>query len=219
MNNLEEQIKLSRKVIIEMLQDRGYNTEQCIHILPEQLFLRLWSKFTNESNVFDIECENKVGERIYVTYIKNHVISKKNNKTKYENLKKKHKILLGSQDLLFNDKIIYVICDTKDEDIMKTYEDFNKQNRNVELFDINRLLINITKHSFVPKHIKMSIKDTIKLKHNLQIDSIYKLPVISNTDPVARYYNLKRGDVVQIIRNSQSYGSHISYRVCSDIEH
>ena len=65
----------------------------------------------------------------------------------------------------------------------------------------------------------MSIKDTIKLKHNLQIDSIYKLPVISNTDPVARYYNLKRGDVVQIIRNSQSYGSHISYRVCSDIEH
>lgn len=218
MNNLEEQIKISRNVLIEMLTDRGYQTNALVSLLPEQLFLRLWSKFTNDSHVFDLECENAVGDRIYVKYIKQHIVSKKKSSTKYENLKKINKELRESNDLLFNDKVIYIICDTQNETIMDTYEEFIHSNINVEIFDIKRILINITKHSYVPKHIKLNIKDVTTLKKKLQIDSIYKLPVISTNDPVARYYNLKRGDVVKIVRKSPSYGIHISYRVCSDIE-
>ena len=219
MNNLKEQIKISRKVLIEMLTDRGYQTEKLVSILPEQLFSRLWDTFTNDSNVFDLECENTVGERIYVKYIKQHIKTKTQKKKTYLHLKKLHKVLRESNDLLFNDNIIYVICDTQFENIIDTYEDFINKYRNVELFDIKRLLINITKHSYVPKHIKLNIKEISKLKSSLQIDSIYKLPVISIHDPVARYFNLKRGEVVQIIRDSPSFGVHIYYRVCSDIEY
>ena len=218
MNNLEEQIKLSRKTVIEMLTDRKYITTDIITDLPHELFIKLWAKFTNDSTVFDIECENSIGERIYVKYIKTHIISKKKDTIKALKLSKVHKTLCESQDLLFNDTIIYIICDTQYADIMTTYEDFIKQNKNAEIFDIKRLLINITKHSYVPQHIKLSITDVNILKTKLYLQSIFKLPVISNKDPVARYYNLKHGEVVQIIRPSRSHGVHISYRVCSNIE-
>lgn len=226
MNTQEEQIKLSRKTVIEMLTDRGYETNQLLSVLPEPLFNQLWAKFSNESNVFDIECENNVGKRIYVKYIKNHMIDGKikgqiikkpmkfNSKPKYF-----HKKIKEMNDLLFDDSIIYVICDTDNTDIMDTYEDFLQKNKNVELFDIKRLLFNVSKHVLVPKHVKITdIREINKLKHNLAIDTIYKLPVISHTDPVARYFNLKRGDVVKIIRDSRSHGVYTSYRVCSDVE-
>ena len=77
MYTLEEQIKVSRKVIIEMLSDRGFNTKNIVYHIPDIIFLRLFSSFTNESNVFDIECENDIGDRIYVKYIREH-IKKKN---------------------------------------------------------------------------------------------------------------------------------------------
>ena len=218
MNTLEEQIRLSRKTLIEMLMDRGYITDDIVPELPESLFVKLWSTFTNESSVFDIECENNVGERIYVTYIRNHILSKEKNKKKILPLQKMHKKLLQTQDLLHTDNILYVICDTQYEQVLETYEDFVKKNKNVEIFDIKRLLLNITKHFYVPKHTLLNNKQVQLLKNSLQISSIYKLPVISHTDPVARYYNLKRGDVVQITRVSPSYGKHITYRVCSDVE-
>lgn len=218
MNNLEKQIKLSRKTVIEMLTDRNYITKDIISDLPNDLFIKLWAKFTNDATVFDIECENSIGERIYVKYIKTHIISKKKDNIKALKLSKVHTKLCESQDLLFNDKIIYVICDTQYTDIMTTYEDFINKNKNVEIFDIKRLLINITKHSYVPQHIKLSITDVNTLKKNLYLQSIFKLPAISTKDPVARYYNLKHGEVFQIIRPSRSHGVHISYRVCSNIE-
>ena len=218
MNQLEDKIKISRKVIIDMLKDRGYQTEHLLTVLPEPIFIQLWSTFTNDSNVFDLECENKVGKRIYVKYIKQHIIFTKKNKPKTLKLSEINNTLRHINDLLFDDNIIYVICDTEHTDVIETYDTFLKQNNNIEIFDIKRLLMNITKHSYVPQHIKIPLSMVNKLKQDLQISSIYKLPVIAHTDPVARYFNFKRGDVIKIVRISPSYGTHISYRVCSDIE-
>ena len=219
MNTLEEQIKISRRVIIEMLTDRGYNTTHIDSHIPDTIFLKLWSSFTNESNVFDIECENSTGDRIYVKYIREHIKKKTKKNTTYINFKKVHEKITHMYDLLFNDQIIYVICDTNNENIEENDKIINlRKHKNIEAFDIKRLMINITKHFIVPTHEKISITEVHILKKKLNIKSIYKLPAILMYDPVARYFNFKQGDVVKITRNSKSTGIHVSYRVCIESE-
>lgn len=84
---------------------------------------------------------------------------------------------------------------------------------NMEFFKQAELLVNITKHKLVPTHIplnneeKQALLKTYKLKDQ-------QLPRISRDDPVARYFGLTRGQVVKIIRNSETAGRYVTYRLC-----
>lgn len=84
----------------------------------------------------------------------------------------------------------------------------------IELFSLSELVVNITEHELVPKHILLSEKEKKQLLARYKIrDS--QLPKILVSDPVAKYLGLKRGDVVKIIRVSETAGRYISYRIAS----
>ena len=69
----------------------------------------------------------------------------------------------------------------------------------------------VSKHVLVPKHIKLTEKEKKELLEKYNI-TLRELPKILKKDPAIRHLNLKQGDIIKIIRKSQTAGEAIFYR-------
>ena len=87
---------------------------------------------------------------------------------------------------------------------------------NIQIFTFNNLLFNITKHSRVPKHIRVirdknEINELCKLRN---ISNINKLCKINMNDPLANFYGLRVGELFELKKFNKNAGMYIYYRVC-----
>jgi len=74
---------------------------------------------------------------------------------------------------------------------------------NVEIFLDKELMFNVTKHEIQPKFETMDLEEKKKLLKQYSIKDS-QLPRMLKSDPIARYYGLKRRDVIRIMKDKLS---------------
>lgn len=179
------------QTIIEMLIDRGYNISQNVDYDD---FIIMYE----ESNYDITDDDNK----IHVAFFKDQkTFAKKDLENMVQTIK---------EQFDENINIIIILRDKYNVTIEK--ELANDLYRNVEIFLFKNLTFNITRHQDIPKH-KLLNKSEIEEVKKIYGAKLNQYPKMFVSDPIARYYGAKGGDVFEIIRTSTASGEYKTYRV------
>ena len=187
-----------RETILEMINDRGFTIPETENISFEEFSI----KYNNKN--LDIYINDELmGKKIYV-YFHNEV--KNYSKGDLKNIMQK----LITQ---YDDSNIGLILLLKDKENSAITKELNKDlYKNVEVFLKKNMMFNITKHDYVPKHSILT-KDEEKELLEKYNTTKGKLPKISKTDPIAKYYGMKTDQICKIIRKSPEVGEYVYYRL------
>lgn len=114
--------------------------------------------------------------------------------------------------------VIFVFKDKINAQNEKNLKDIYCDVDNFETFCLKNLLFNITRHNLVPKHELVNSVESEEVYRRYSIKTKQqniKFPLLlTKSDPVAKYYDFKPGQLVRITRPSSSIGESISYRFC-----
>ena len=199
----EEKSKLFKvwKTLNKMMEDRGYSKNDNSNLKYDEFIAKLnidKKMYGIFAKVDPADPDNII--RTYYEYIPNPKINMENIKDFFE-LMKESKVNSG----------IILLSGKLSQQAKQKLSEINTQLQ-VEMFSLNELVVNITEHELVPKHILLTPEEKKKLLERYRIKDS-QLPKILSTDPVARYPGLTRGQVVKIVRVSETAGRYITYRI------
>ena len=190
------------KTLNQMMKDRGYTVEENFNKITYQEWLEKNNNKATLNGIYYKKSDSNSDEviRLYFEYSGESKITAKEISIFFSKMKDAKA-----------DSGIIVISGQLTSQAKQKMIDINYELQ-VECFNISELMVNITEHSLVPKHILLTKDEKGLLLKRYKIKE-NQLPKILNTDPVAKYLGLKRGDVVKIIRDSETAGQYVTYRI------
>ncbi|BAT93406.1 hypothetical protein LR48_Vigan05g000500 [Vigna angularis] len=191
---------LSRRTVLEMLADRGYDVVQHANLISSLSDFR--SRFGQQPNHEDLGfCVSHLSNpsnTVQVAFAGTDAI-------KVGTVMEICSRIVDSGNL----KSLIIIVQSK----ITSFAQKKLMNLpyKVEIIRIEDLLINITKHVLQPKYeiLTDEEKKALLTKHSLEEK---QLPCMLKTDGIARYYGLEKGQVVRITHSGPVVDSHVTYR-------
>lgn len=198
----------SREVILDILEDRGYQLEKNDHTSLEEFIKHFEGPDERETRenikIVRSMIRKKSSRRIIVFWIKEK---------------------FGGADVTgicneMSDKDVkraIVVTDLgATPQVKPTLRMLRSQGIYIDIYTLQESQINIMKHSYVPKHKVCSKKEKEKIM-KLYAVTPDKLPHIKPTDVVVRHFGAKKGQLFKITRPSETMPGYetISYRLVS----
>ena len=205
-----ENVYKSRSIIYKLLRLRGYDTKNYDQQTKEELNILYQNhskKINYEMDSLDILIEGP-SNKILVKYVLSEKLRGKNVEkqldTQYEGL------------LEDNDTCIIITKDlvnykgTLEEYVNRV---FLTKKRYVQVLWLNRLLFDITQHELTPNYRILSNEEKQGVLDRFHLTD-HNMPNVLVTDPLACFYGVKAGEVVEITKPSESNGYNTDYRLC-----
>jgi len=221
LSSLIVDIYKSRKHLLEMLEDRGYNVEHLNNYTSEEISImareHLNNKFhmSEEIGPLDILLEKKnsssLTEKIYVKYkLENKFKGTTQIKEQIVNIYDKYITKKDTLVIINNNKLLMSVGAKykPEEDFVNDL--YTTKNYFIQVFGIENFKFNISHHNTVPKHRVLSNEEAKNIKNC----NVKQLPTIKRDDPMAKYIGLRLNQVCEITRNNITTGSSILYRIC-----
>lgn len=218
---LNELIVKSRTHLLEMLQDRGFNTKKINSISNEEL-IKIFDKHkmdkmevSSSLGPLDINLKTPEGLKVIVKYRLDEKFKKSDKLHEQINeIFKKYKLNPETDCLIMiNIKRIYVKPGEKDNTVQTFVNKCLAEKKFVQFFGLENFMFNISKHIFVPRHIILKSNEVREMLtfYNTKLEHI---PVIKREDQMAKYIGLRPGQVVKINNYNATTGISETYRRC-----
>lgn len=183
-----QKLDLVKTNVVKMFAHRGFINNENIEKRTKKLIDN-----HSEDNEYVLELDNNtnvnstISNKKIIIKILNYKISSVNKSSEIAEFITKY-----NNDYKF---IIVEAINSKSEKILLSYQtDF-------EIFKFTELMICIVEHILVPKHMILS-QDESNLVLQEYCARKRDMPFIMSNDPVARFYNMKPGEICKIIRPS-----------------
>lgn len=206
----KDNIYRSRVVLLDILDERGFEVEKYKKISPTEILATLHAEKKDKKDMvkaldFDTTKKDDPEERCCVRYFM---------KTSASSLK-----------TYFNDEafqpydkmtiIVMMMDNITDMHHQLAIQQFIEKKLVISFFMISHLTVDPRKHYLVPEHtiVDPDPENIDKLKKELNITSLGKLPLIRyHIDPITRVIGAIPGNVIKIVRASPSAGTYTIYR-------